>query len=310
MFDYHEGLSKYIEMRRNKVVKNNTEIADRIKILQGKFGGTPLFDDLTKSILEAAERCVNEINERPESTLSLISNLRFLFETSVSVRLLNLEPQHKYRIRYSIYKHQLEKSQSLTRYASVDKARLDTLIIEEHAIERAYEGKQDFKNEFKDIDKLYDNLDCEISIFLDSTEQFGAEYQQEIIDNFLESHQLREAEIHREWEAVKKSLLDDTEACALFDFRGQISKVEKELSDKRSWKEKAAVVGLGSMYEFIYDYTSSLLHSTSYAILTPHRLDEAEIYMILSLSTRIANDIYKGLQIFGRIPDMRTFHVE
>lgn len=310
MFTYAPELNQYIAQRRNKVIDSNNETINQIRSLAGVFNNKPLVKELTLNIVESLDRCFTEITSGPDSTLLFVSNLRFLFETCITVRLLVCDESFKYKLRYSIYKHQLEKSDSLTKYALIDKARLDTLSSEEDAL-RQYTPDADSLMKAKEpVDKLYDDLDKEISIFLDMAEFNGAAFHKTYIDSFLSQHQEREREIAESWAEVKQMLIGSEEAKTFFDFRNQSSRVEKELKDTRSWKEKAEDVGLLEMYRFIYDYTSSLLHSTSYSLLVPNQLEEGEKLMITGLATRITRDALTNLREFAYIPNMKLLYVE
>jgi hypothetical protein len=310
LFTYAEGLEKYIASRRKKVTDKNAETIERIEVLAEKFCADTIATELTLKIVDSVKRCIGEIYEYPNSTITFISNLRFLFETCVTTRLLVAEDSYKYKLRYSIYKHQLDKSKSLTEYAQEDLRRLDKLQQEEKSLEPNEADIDKIQKSFSEINKLYDRLDEEISIFLDMAEFNGADFHKTYIYSFLENHQKREDEIQDEWEEMKTLLLKNEEANRFFDFKGQVSKIEKELKDCRNWRQKASDVGLEKMYDFIYDYTSSLIHSTSYSILVPNQLEAAEITMITGLSTRITNDILKNLCIFAKIPNMKVLRVD
>lgn len=310
MFNYAPGLDRYVEQRRKKVDDENRDTIEKIRSLAGMFNNNPLVKELTFHISDSISRCFNEIESQHDSTLLMISNLRFLFETCITTRILVAEESFKYKLRYSIYKHQLEKSKSLEEYALKDLRRLDKLSAEEDSLHQKSSSPDQFMETKIAIDKLYDDLDKEISIFLDMAEFNGADFHKTYINAFLSQHREREEKIDNEWLEVKKSLLEDEEATSLFDFRGQISRVEKELKDTRSWKVKAEDVGLKEMYNFIYDYTSSLLHSTSYSLLVPNQLEEGEKLMILGLATRIKRDALTNLCKFSGIPNMKVIHVE
>ncbi|PWC10081.1 hypothetical protein [Brenneria corticis] len=312
MFSYSEGLDKYLSYRRKKIMSKNAKEIERIEILSGKFCSDIIATELTLSIVSSVKRCINEIYERPKSTITFISNLRFLFETCITVRLLVAEESYKYKLRYSIYQQQINKSKSLTEYAQKDLSRLDSIQKEEESLYGNENEIDDdsFQNKVSEIDKLYDSLDEEISIFLDMAEFNGAGYHKTHIHSFLKSHQKREDEIRNEWDEIKKSLLKNEEANRFFDFKGQTSRVEKELKDNRNWKDKAAFVGLEEIYKFIYDYSSSLIHSMSYSILIPNQLELPEINMVIGLSTRITSDILKNLCIFGKIPNMLVLRID
>lgn len=309
MFIYAPELDRYVDQRRQKVIDNNYESIERIRALAGVFNDKPLVKELTLNIVDSLERCFKEILSKPDSTLSFISNLRFLFETCITSRILISEDSFKYKLRFSIFKHQLEKSQSLSQYSSIDKKRLDRLASKEKDLQQNSLNLEALQKENSHIDGLYDDLDKEISIFLDMAEYNGAELHKTYIESFLSQHKKREKKIAEEWAEVKKMLLGSEEANRIFDFKRQESRVEKELKDSRTWKKKATDAGLSEMYDFIYDYTSSLLHSTSYSLLVPNKLEEAEESMIIGLATRITNDALSNLCKFADIPNMKVITV-
>ncbi|WP_460044615.1 hypothetical protein [Pseudomonas sp. S2_H01] len=274
----------------------------QIRALNGVFTTDSIIQDLTIHITDAVERCLREVGTQKNSTLALITNLRFIFETCISTRLLNLEANYKFKIRFSIYRHQLEKSKSLGVQARSDLARLKTLAKAELDINRQFDISENFAINKQRTDDLYEELNNEISVFLDAAESFGTGMLSHYIDQYLLSHSIREKEIEDEWSLLKKELIQDPEAVALFDFKGQTSRVDKELTDKRSWKDKAAIVGLGRMHDFLYDYTSSIMHSTSYSLMLPYELEPGEQFMIEGLAARFTYSILSELCSFAKIP--------
>tara|TARA_B110000211_G_C14051251_1_gene541332 strand:- start:154 stop:1089 length:936 start_codon:yes stop_codon:yes gene_type:complete len=310
MFRYSKEFEKYISDRRKKVIDRNNDRIKNIKDLTTMFGKSALVNELTLKYVDATERCTNEIYERPESTISLVANLRFLFETCITTRLLVAEDTYKYKVRYSIYKHQIEKSKALREYSIIDINRLNELEKEEKIRPESKPDEEFIKSHLAKVNSLYDELDEEISLFLDNAELNGSGYHKHIIESYIEKHESRESDISSEWETKKKELLNDEEADSVFGFCNQTSKVEKELKDSRSWKQKAEDVKLTKMYNFIYDYTSSLIHSTSYSILVPNQLDESEITMVLSLATRLNSDILKNLKLFSGLPNMLVINAD
>ncbi|MGF6201726.1 hypothetical protein [Pseudomonas laurylsulfatiphila] len=302
MISYEDGLATYTRSRVNKVVAQNKKMIAQIRALNGMFTRDSIVQDLTIYIAQAVERCIGEINTYPTSTFALISNLRFIFETCITARLLNLEPSYKFKVRFSIYKHQLEKSKSLASQAAADMSRLDKLKQDETEVNRLHCPVDDhFVNRGK-VNELYEKLNSEISIFLDASESFGIEMTQNYIERYLKDHSAREKKIEDEWNSIKKEIIQDPEAISHFNFKGQTSKVDKELSDTRSWKQKAVATGLGPMHEFLYDYTSSIMHSTSYSIMVPYPLEPGELFMIEGLAARFSHSILTELCTFGKIP--------
>ena len=85
MFRYDKGIDKYIDSRRKGVIQKNSKRIGNIRTLLPSFGKSELVKELTDKYLEAIERCSIEIYEKPDSSISLISNLRFLFETCITI---------------------------------------------------------------------------------------------------------------------------------------------------------------------------------------------------------------------------------
>ncbi|HHX8589049.1 TPA: hypothetical protein ACVO0O_002856 [Vibrio alginolyticus] len=297
MFSYAPGLDRHVEHRRQKVLDDNKLEIQRIKTLNQSLTKETLTKEITDKLIDAVERCSLAVEEA-ETTLEFVSNFRFLFETCIHARLLNMEPSFKYKYRLSIYRHQIEKSQSLEKNARNSIRELQSIRKKEKEFMK--------KGSFGECDALYDELDKQINILQELAEFHGSDYHASVIENYISQSKERENEIEMEWDAVKKQIISDPVACELFEFKNQTSRVEKALKDNRTWKKKATDVGLGDMYDFIYDYSSSLLHSTSYSTLTPSALELPERLMILSLSTKVTCDALKSLSSFARIPNVQV----
>ncbi|MCR9897833.1 MULTISPECIES: hypothetical protein, partial [Vibrio harveyi group] len=299
MFSFAPGLDHYVENRRKKVVDENYSEIKRIKTLNQSLTKEPLTKEITDKLVDAIERCINAI-EKAETTLEFVSNFRFLFETCIHTHLLYSEPSFKYKYRFSIYKHQIEKSKDLEKNARNSIDRLRVLKAAE----------SNLRGNFQACDALYDDLDREINILQEMAEFNGADYHISVIENYISQSKEREKNLEKDWEAVKKQIISDPIACELFEFKNQTSRVEKALKDNRSWKQKAKDVGLGDMYDFIYSYSSSLLHSTSYSTLTPSALELPERLMIQSLSTKVAYVALNNLKLFSKIPNFQVIHID
>lgn len=265
--------------------------------------------ELSIGYVSAIEKCIKEIDSNSDSTMLFAANLRFLLETCITVRLLANDISYKYKVKYSIYIRQIEISKSLAEYAHIDIQLLDELEERTASLIEEYQNSEKILELPKEFHNLYDELDKKISIFLDAAPINGASYHKNFIKKYIKSLEERESEISAEWIKVKKSLINDDNIRANFDFKKQESRVEKELTDSRSWKKKAESVNLSEMYNIIYNYTSLLMHSTSYSILLPNQLDKSETLMIVSLSTRLVADILKNLREFASIPNMKVINI-
>lgn len=311
MFSYSDDLDKFLNSRRQTVVDKNNESISSIRSLINISPCCQISKFLTIKYIDAFERCLDEIHGNTTSTITLVANLRFLFETCVNTRLLKNEDSYKYKVYYAIYQSQLKKSESLIRYIQVDLTRLDKLELEEAKLHPSTTSNlEEIKENFANIEKLYDGIDQEISLFLDALPLNGIGFQRHHIQKYLAQTEARRNEMSNEWEETKKTLIKDEDFISYFDCKHQVSKVEKELRDSRNWKDKAAAVDLSELYSFIYDYTSSLIHSNSYSIITSNQLDSNETTMIRSLSNRLTSDILKQLESFASVPNFKVISLD
>ena len=311
MFSYSGDLDQFLNSRHQTAVDKNNESISSIRSLINTSPCCQISKFLTIKYIDTFERCLNEIHGNTTSTMALVANLRFLFETCVNARLLNEKNSYKYKIYYAIYESQLKKSKSLIRYIQVDLNRLDKLECEEAKFQPSITSNpEEITDNLANIEKLYNKMDEEISLFLDLLPLNGIGFQRHYIQKYLAQTEARHNEISSEWEETKKTLIKDEDFNSHFNCKQQVSKIEKELRDSRNWKEKSTAVGLGEIYSFIYDYTSSLIHSNSYSIITSNQLDSGETIMIKSLSNRLASDILKQLKIFASIPDVKVINLD
>lgn len=316
MLLYDENTRNYLDKRVEKIDIEINESIQKIRMFTNYFDKDSLSSFLTNKILNRIDKCIEELNANIDSSILQIANLRFLFETCITVKLLISEDDYKYKLRYSIYEQQINKSKALTNYSKVDKKLLKEMKLKENLIDIEYKDIFNEKNislldkrlleKNKKIDSLYDNLDKEFSIFLEGTEYFGISLQEEHIDKYLKSHEERENNILDYWNNLKKELIKDSNFKKIFELSHQCSQIDKKLKDDRSWVTKAELVGLTKMYEFLYNYSSSFLHSTSYSLLVPEALLENEKIMIKNLSRKFIFDIIKNLKIFSSTPDNLT----
>ena len=309
MFKHSDDIEKQLSSRRGAVIDKNRERVKDIRSLINISSCCQISKVLTLAYIDSVERCLNEIHGNSTSTISLVSNLRFLFETCVNTRILNKEGSYKYKVHYAIYQSQITKSASLIKYTQIDLARLDILELEEEKLMPKTTNIQELKENFANIEKLYDEIDEEISLFLEAVSFNGIDLQRHYIQKYLAKLNEKHNIMIAEWENAKQNLVNDKEFKKHFNCTHQTSKVEKELKDSRSWREKSDSVGLSEIYGFVYDYASSLIHSNSYSIMIPNELDDIEATMIKSLSNRLSADILKNLKDFASIPNVRVIHI-
>ena len=73
-----------------------------------------------------------------------------------------------------------------------------------------------------------------------------------------------------------KASLEEVEREFLTVDNGLSPQVRKMLPDLSNWKRRAVLVGMSQEYEFIYSYTSRLLHATPPSITTDQKNLEVE----------------------------------
>ena len=155
----------------------------------------------------------------------------------------------------------------------------------------------------KSQDLIYDKLDEEFSIFLDAAEYFGLDIQESMINSKVIpsiENEIKNLEATRL--EIYKDLATNLDFNRKFNIRGQTSKIPKIISDKRTWKQKAIDAEMLDEYTFVYDYTSSLLHCTSFSILSNPEIEAPEFITFRSLSNKFMNHINKNLFAFCRVP--------
>lgn len=306
MFTYSGDLKEQINLRQQKVTNKNIERINNIKTLVGASSCCNISKTLVINYIDAVEKCLDEINGNPVSTIASVVNLRFLFELCIHTRLLNKENSYKFKVYYSLYQSQLKKSESMIKYIQTDLYHLNVIEAEENKILTSTNSQEIIAK----IDNLYEDVDEEIYLFLDAVAINGVGYHRHIIKKYLEKAEARNDELTEEWNKAKCSLRQNDEFKNIFGSSQQPSSIEKLLKDGRSWKNKADAVNLSEVYNIVYDYTSSLIHSNSYSTMIPNQLEKAETNMVKSLSNRLASDILKGLMVFASIPNVKVINYE
>lgn len=207
MFSYSNDLDKSLNSRRQTVIDKNNERISSIRSLINISPCCQVSKFLTIKYIDAFERCLDEVHGNTTSTITLVANLRFLFETCVNTRLLNKEDSYKYKVYYAIYQSQLNKSESLIRYIQVDLNRLDKLELEEAQLQPKpnTSNPEDIEENFANIEKLYDGIDEEISLFLDAVSLNGIGFQRHYIQKYLAQTEARRNKMANEWEETKKN---------------------------------------------------------------------------------------------------------
>lgn len=275
------------------LIEEENELIKVIKekeVVFQKFAGF----ELTMISLKMIEK-INHLKKNilQDQTNLLLNNaiLRYTLESLIQVELLGKEEKYRYVLFYSIYNHQINKLEKLLERLMKEIELIEyfeKLEDEELKPKISSLDKSDFLEFTRQIEELTKEFDKivhkEITLFFGDFENLGFIVQKDFMINNLKKKmkdkldELKKLEIDKAKELVKKGHISKH-----FDFKNQHSRVFKEMKDLRSWENKAKEVGLENEYKLMYDLTSSLLHCTSYSILTPNDPIAHENTLTLSL---------------------------
>ena len=304
MLTYEPGINKYISQRlseqKDDIVKKNGDFL----ILLPQFCNDDEKRNLATTLSNKLIRLFNELWDEETSLQSAISALRYILEAQIHSVLLCNEDDYFEKIYYNGIGHKIKKHELLLAQSKKDLALLPKYHEEENKFcFDEVKTEEDAKAILNSQDLIYDKLDEEFSIFLDATEFFGINNQESMIKTKIIpgiENEIKNLEALRR--DIYKDLASKTDFNRKFNIRGQTSKIPKVISDKRTWKQKAIDAGLDDEYTFVYDYTSSLLHCTSFSILSNPDIEAPEFTTFRSLSNKLMRNISKNLFTFCRVP--------
>ncbi|WIE09853.1 MULTISPECIES: hypothetical protein [Providencia] len=225
-------------------------------------------------------RLFTENNFNVIETLSLVSVTRYIFELSVWLNLFILDPRYglvyyaqlfKSQLQYwERYKEQLEKEIVFLKELGDEESQLISKKMDEiHVLPK---DKQDITTIQLEIQKIYNKIDSKaakkFSIHAEQARHNGYEFQAYLIGmKQLPTINDSISEIKAEKALFESTITDDIKAL--------IPKLWK-------WNLMAQKVGLNDEYNFIYSYTSKLLHAVPSSITTDSKnLESDEMILFL-----------------------------
>ncbi len=268
----------------NRLLKRTRKTILRFKIMNN-IRNNDEFDyknQIYLNILEKLKIILENIKKDKTNLLLIVSSVRFIFETLIHTELIKKEPEHVYRLIYSIYKHQTAKIDLVKQSLNSDLITLKKLIKIETEFEK-YLTSNHSKKEINDFKKqstkeFWDILLSKTHPFLAHVNEYDLkEIRKTLTKVFVPKYDQLIIDIEKEKKVYAKKILSKKFITDLFDFRNQTSKVFTVFDDSRTWETKAKIVGLGDDYHFIYSYTSLIIHSTSYSLITTPNIDNEEI---------------------------------
>lgn len=296
-------ISKKIE----ELIIDQNELIDQLEnnsvdyFIKGKFE----IKSNSRNILNTLCSVQTKFLAEHSNILTAFSSLRFTFETLIQTELLLAEPKYTYILYYSIYNHQINKTEKLI-----------TRLLEEIEIMREFQNmdkenpifdpdeyitrpsKEELEKKLKPTEsELYDFADRKLLLFSSGYRNFGFSYVYRFLkDVTLKRLQERLLEIKNLKRKKEVEILKQDRITSQFDFKRQRTKVFKELKDTRSWQKKAKVVGLDGEYELVYDFTSALIHATSYSFSTGNEVTEHDKRLTHDMIFQYSNRIIKNIK--------------
>lgn len=286
------------EKEKERVISEINELRAQLPSICKDKIKRHLIEEITSTLNNTAPT----IYDTQAPMVARVASLRFVFEMLINVRLLCQENDFTEKLYYSVAQQQLSKVERQLQKLYHDMAILELYIEKEKELhEQIKPGitKEEAKKILSQENTLYEQLDKELSLHLAQASWSGAKLQLELLrDKVVPLYQGRIDQFTKRINTIAKRLARDAEFSKKFDVRGQPTRVFKVLKDPRSWSKKAEDSGVSEEYEFIYDYTSSFLHCTSYSIFTPNEVNDVEDVLLSNFGNKYLNHIVEGLKAF------------
>lgn len=234
-----------------------------------------------------------ENNFRFLETVGLLATTRYVFECLVWLRLLESDPDYGVVFYYKTIKDQIEHREQTRDKYQAEATYFDQLGAEETL--QVTKSIEELSNENASQEAISQSL-AQIQKSMDdkARRNFSTYWSGAKINGFgFQAHLIRT-------QALPK--LDQS----ISDLKAEKKRAYETLTEKQTgmiiarwnWKEKSATVGMLNAYEYIYSFTSRLLHATPSSMFTNQKnLEEAEMVLLCDfvlISLMDALDITMG----------------
>lgn len=289
---------------------------DQLNEFSSTFRKESITYTISNSIIETLKSSFDDVFNCNANIYQRAHSLRYLFEALISTSLLVKEENYKEKLFYFYYLQQIEKLEILIKKAEREIQQLEDLEIKLKSIQEKYlpkiiasnvdsQSRQNLMDEMdKKEDQLYDKLERLPTLFTKEAKSNGAGFQAHLVrDQNLNIYQKSLINMNEEFNDIVNKLSKNQEFNKRFNINGQASKVKKVLKDSRTWVKKAKDVELIEEYRFVYNYTSSILHFTSYSFFTRNDVPSDESNVINRLALKYISGILSNLDSFLKIPE-------
>lgn len=285
---------------------------ERLETVFKSTGQTERFY-ITRETLSKLKVLLSDTNNTTD-LLTKYATLRYILETLINVKLLNLEETYTFKLYYSIFSVQVEKTEKF-----ISKINQEIELAKEYDEREKKEQKELmdridvtnaklYKEELDKITTSIDNdSDYESVIFWGDYKNNGYGFTSHLIETKVKSeYEKRLNELSAKLSQVKTKVYNDSRLKTLFSFTSE-EDVYSKLKERRTWKDKAKAVGLENDYTLIYDLSSSIIHSTVYSLFTDNDLNDSDTNLVNTLVTRYINNIVRELRTYSNVDKLNKF---
>ncbi len=292
-----------LKQYREQAQKNIDDLSESIKDLNFIFHKKNKVElikiDICKHLLEKIKFLLNELISNEDNLLNFASTLRFSFESLIHTKMFFKEPAYVLRLRYFLYSHYKEKYSKLIKRVEEEIEMLKEIEL----FENKYSEKQWANNKqvsIKELDKVIDEkFGAFITMFFEGVKFNGYAFHQFVLQEKVQKVYNNELEkIKIDKENFEKDIVHNKYFQEIFGVNIQPNEVENELLDRRTWNQKANLVNLEKEYSLMYDITSSLIHSTSYSLLTNKKMIEQEKKIYFNLLNQYIKQINENIRLY------------
>lgn len=280
--DSIKGKSEYLDKEASRIA-----VLDKLR-----FTGTLDPDSWCVSVLGSALKKLHTFTERNFNyveSMGLVSVARYVFELSVWLRLFECDSRYGLVYYHNLlndqckywkdYKSQIEREINLLNSFDVKESTLFKAEMER--IKQIKDSELQEVEAFNLGNKVIKIIDGEasrkFSVYTEQAKTFGYGYQAVLLENRL-------------LPKIKKSIADVDNEINIFD-----SKVSDDIRDlipkKWNWRSMAQKIDMVDEYDYIYTFSSKLLHASPVSITTNQQsLELSEMLVFLKFIDVKMND--------------------
>lgn len=303
-------------LRTQQIVNEYLEYIKNCRMIYSKILELQIAQQLCVTMIEF-------INLSLKSEIILTTKMfeRYLLESLITIKILNREKYHIYRMNYAIIKNKnsnlcttitlLKKEiEKLRKYSNIENKEL--LEIQNKYFESEI-STNILAEEIQNIEKKYDKqFRSELPKYCYGFEHNGYSFQAHLLETqVLPKYTAELNESKKELDEIETEYYKNNEIREYFDIK-QKTQVFKKLQDNRSWKQKAEAAGLSDAYENFYSSSSELIHHTTMSLLSKLGFQENEKTESLNTMDMIISNILDELKVLvsKTIPDRNIFFIE